>query len=128
MNILLFVALGVGAVVLALVLVTSQMARVEERLERLRRDGVPARVTVRAFAPTTTRINKQPVVEVELDVEAPQGHARVVRRRFVIEALAAGRLAVGQQLEAKLSPDDPDAILVDAWTPPGPPIDPTYGA
>ena len=89
--------------------------RARQRAAIVEATGVEATVELLAVERTRTRINKEPVVVVELIVRVDGEANRLVRQRRVIDAVVLGGMAPGLEVAAKVGVDDPDAISIPAW-------------
>ena len=71
--------------------------------------------TVTAASPTSTWVNGQPVVDVELMAELPGGFPLPVSRSEVVPQLYLARLVPGASLPVSLDPATPSSLRIE-WT------------
>jgi hypothetical protein len=74
-----------------------------KRLDRLRRSGVAARATARSVRELKLSVHEMPMVEAELDVNAPDG-AYETTQRLIVPLGDLERLRAGEEFPVKVDP------------------------
>jgi len=103
---LIWVAVTAGLIVFAL-----HQRRLGEHEQWLFETGLRCRGTL-VSATSNARINGQPLVSLELELEVPGQPTRRVRRRLIISQFAAHLMKPGVVLPVYVNLADPDDLLV----------------
>ncbi|MGB1277309.1 MAG: hypothetical protein ACPG77_16320, partial [Nannocystaceae bacterium] len=85
--------------------------RLATRPARLRRyleaNGVKGSATILSVESTSVRVNRRPMINLKLKVEAPGQPPFVVEHRDVVDSHQVGRLAPNSVIPVHFDPDDP---------------------
>lgn len=92
----------------------------------LRQGGVRGTAVVQHAVDTTSQVNRQPVIDLVLDVARPDGSTTRIQHRSVVPNTALHRLAPGSLVVVYHDPADLGRLLV-AWDEPPPPTGPLPG-
>lgn len=107
-----FSALGVGCILWGWASAAS-----EANAERLRTAGLPGRATIVDFRDTGVTLNKNPVVELTLQMQVQGRLPYEVKAREQVPRLVVSRLVRGGSLPVKVDPAAPEVFLID-WDAP----------
>lgn len=81
--------------------------------ERLRREGIPGEATVIGMTQTATQINEQPVLKLQLRVEADGVAPFEAEKRTVVPLVALSSVTNGTPLPVFLDPKNPRKFHID---------------
>ena len=98
---------GLGMLGLAGWLVMRGMAA-----QRLRDTGVPGHAQIVGMMQTSMMVNRQPVVQLQLQVTTPQHGSYTVTKREVVPLIMTGMLTSGRPLPVKVDPANPQNLVI----------------
>jgi hypothetical protein len=113
MNLGMLIAAGVMAPVgLLMFAVAGWLVMRGRAAQRIYDMGVPGQAQIVAMAQTNMMVNRQPVVELQLQVTTPQHGTYAVTKREVVPLIMLGRLTQGQPLAVKVDPGNPQNLVI----------------
>jgi hypothetical protein len=106
-----FIPVTLLGLAIPLVMVVRLIKGSAERSRILSR-GVPAQATILRIWETGVRINDQPQVGFELQVQTPQGHTWVAQSVMTVSTLLIPRIQPGAVVPVKYDPADASKVAV----------------
>lgn len=82
------------------------------RDRRLRADGLPAKATVLAITDTRSRVNGNPVVDLQLSVQASADHTYTTQLRATISPVDLPRYQPGMTVNVVADPEDRQRVVL----------------
>lgn len=95
------------------------------RTQRIMASGTPAMAEVIALSDSGNRVNHQPVANVRLTVQPPQGASYEAVSQVVVSAINSPVYQPGHRLSVKIDPENPSRVVILG---PAPPLAPTPGS
>ena len=106
----LVVVVGFPAVMIATIVGTAQSGEREQA--RLRERGVPATATITDVRETGKIVNRQPEIEVRVDVHPSEGPGFASRATWVFTTRDVQTYRVGAEVQVRYEPGHPEAVAI----------------
>lgn len=107
-----FFPMMLAGIVLPLLFLVKFLRGSAER-KRILAHGVPAQATITRIWETGVRINNQPQVGFDLQVQQPGAAPYAAQTQMVVSALAIPRIQPGAVVRAKVDPADPSKVALE---------------